>query len=214
MISVGDLIEGSTEDPQVFNMQWMEFEGLVKQLQMPFFYVPGNHDISNVPMQSEWHRRFGRSYYSFVFHDVLFLCLNTEDDQGKERDFYFSPEQRAWLKETLEKNKDVRWTCAFMHKPAWTYDPAKFEELGWAEVEQSLQGRKHTVFAGHKHTYKRFERNGMEYFMLATTGGGSKLRGKDVGEFDHVVWVTLKEEGPVLANLMLDGIDSKELGQK
>ncbi|MDA0834944.1 MAG: metallophosphoesterase [Planctomycetota bacterium] len=215
VISVGDLIEGGTEDPQVFNMEWTEFEGLVKNLEMPFFYVPGNHDISNVPMQSEWARRFGRSYYSFKFHDVLFICLNSEDEKNEEkRDYYFSQSQRDWLKETLAENSDVRWTCVFVHKPAWTYDPAKFDELGWTDVEESLQGRGYTVFSGHRHKYQLFERHGMEYYMLATTGGGSKLRGKDVGEFDHVVWVTIKDKGPVLANLMLDGIEPKDIGIK
>jgi hypothetical protein len=32
------------------------------------------------------------------------------------------------------------------------------------------------------------------------------LRGVRYGEFDHVVWVTMKKNGPVLANVMLDGI--------
>ena len=41
------------------------------------------------------------------------------------------------------------------------------------DVENALVGRKYTVFAGHEHTYCRFERNGMVYYDLATTGGGS-----------------------------------------
>src|SRR5262249_39565293 len=47
--------------------------------------------------------------------------------------------------------------------------------------------------------------------MLATTGGGSKLRGPEYGEFDHVVWVTMKKDGPVIANLLLDGILPEDL---
>lgn len=46
----------------------------------------------------------------------------------------------------------------------------------------------------------------MRYYSLATTGGGSKLRGTAYGEFDHVAWVTMKKTGPVVANLLLDGI--------
>ncbi len=42
--------------------------------------------------------------------------------------------------------------------------------------------------------------------MLGTTGGGSRLRGPQFGEFDHVVWVTMTDQGPIIANLMLDGI--------
>jgi len=46
----------------------------------------------------------------------------------------------------------------------------------------------------------------MNYYQLATTGGGSRLRGVRYGEFDHIVWVTMKKSGPVLANIMLDGV--------
>jgi hypothetical protein len=41
---------------------------------------------------------------------------------------------------------------------------------------------------------------------LATTGGVSKMRGLRYGEFDRIAWVTMKNEGPVIANILLDGI--------
>ena len=62
------------------------------------------------------------------------------------------------------------------------------------------------MFAGHWHTYTKYRRNDSRYFILATTGGGSSLRGPLFGSFDHVVWVTMTESGPRIANLMLDGI--------
>ena len=36
--------------------------------------------------------------------------------------------------------------------------------------------------------------------------GVSKLRGPEFGEFDHVVWVTMTVDGPLIANLLLEGI--------
>lgn len=44
------------------------------------------------------------------------------------------------------------------------------------------------------------------YYVLGTTGGGSRLRGNKFGEFDHIVWMTMTENGPIMANLRLDGI--------
>lgn len=44
-----------------------------------------------------------------------------------------------------------------------------------------------------------------------TRGGGSRLRGVRYGEFDHITWVTMKPDGPVLANLMLDGIYPEDM---
>lgn len=32
------------------------------------------------------------------------------------------------------------------------------------------------------------------------------MRGVPYGEFDHFVWITMKKEGPVLANVLLDGV--------
>ena len=37
------------------------------------------------------------------------------------------------------------------------------------------------------------------------------MRGIDYGEVDHFVWVTMKKDGPVIANLMLDGIYPEDL---
>ncbi len=200
VVSVGDLIEGYTEDLDQLNSEWDEFNGFIDQLEMPFFYVPGNHDYSNEVMAKLWEEKFGRSYYHFVYGDVLFLCLNSEDPPSTN----ISGEQRAYIKETLEAHPDVRWTFVFLHKPMWTID----QDTGWAEVQEMLGERPHTVFAGHYHNYMKhtFHEENYGYFVLATTGGGSRLRGPEYGEFDHVVWVTMTDDGPRIANLMLDGI--------
>ena len=216
VISVGDLIEGYSEDPGAWALEWSEFETKLSRFQMPFFFCPGNHDISNLPMSKEWQRKFGRAYYEFRYQDCLFVVLNTEDEPKKDREYFFKPEQRAWLKQTLENNKDVRWTFVFLHKPVWSItkhkDPAdNSTTLGWDEIEASLQGRKHTVFSGHNHVYAKSVRNGMDYYILATTGGASTLTGLKDGKFDHFCWVTMKDSEPVLANILLDGVEDKNI---
>ena len=48
--------------------------------------------------------------------------------------------------------------------------------------------------------------------MLAATGGSTRLEeGIENGRFDHFVWVTMKEDGPVISNLLLDGVLEKEI---
>lgn len=209
VISVGDLIGGYTENVERINKQWDEFDQIISRLEMPFFYVPGNHDITNQVMEDIWKQRLGPTYYHFVYKNVLFLALNGEEGFDAHRNSFYSPEQREYVRKTLDENPDVRWTIIFMHKPIWA-DSAKSERSGWSEIEEMLTDRKHTVFAGHHHSYKHYERNNTSYIQLATTGGGSGLAGPMYGQFDHIVWITLKDDGPVVANLMLEGIWDKE----
>lgn len=79
VINVGDLIEGNTEDRAQLSREWNEIEAAIAQLSVPFFYVPGNHDLTNEVQLEEWRRRLGAPYYSFTYKDVLFLVLDTED---------------------------------------------------------------------------------------------------------------------------------------
>lgn len=208
VMSVGDLIQGYTEDEAVIEAEWDEFMDILEPLEAPFFFVPGNHDMTNPVMAEHWERRFGRSYYHFVYRDVLFICLNTEDGEQTR----IGEEQAAYVRKVLEDNPDPRWTLVFMHKPLWVYedfDPER--DTGWKAIEPMLADRPHTVFAGHFHTYTKHTRNDHRYFVLATTGGGSRLRGPDHGQFDHVVWVTMTDDGPVIANLLLDGIVEEDI---
>jgi len=79
VIGVGDLIEGYSTDASTLDQEWTEIEGMIAKLKSRFFYVAGNHDISNNTMADLWLQRRGPSYYHFVYRDVLFLVLNTED---------------------------------------------------------------------------------------------------------------------------------------
>jgi serine/threonine-protein phosphatase CPPED1 len=205
VVCVGDLIQGYSKDTAVLASQWKELQGFTSKLQMPFFYVPGNHDMANPVEADVWKQRFGRSYYHFVYKDVLFLAVNTDDpNEGKEKG-QLSKDQIEYFQKVLKDNAGVRWTFVLVHKPIWTH--ANLDSNGWLDLEKALNGRKYTVFAGHVHRFQKFVRQGMNYYQLATTGGGSKLRGVHYGEFDQIAWVTVKTKtDPIIANLMLDGI--------
>lgn len=207
VISVGDLIEGYKEDTGKLNDEWREFQGYVNKLSMPFFYVPGNHDLATPVQGKLWQEKFGPTYYHFVYRNVLFLMINSSDPTGKVPQL--SPEQIAAVKKVLAENENVRWTIVALHHPLWNDKDS--DKNGWPEVEKALADRPYTVFAGHIHHYRKFVRNGQNYYQLATTGGGSRMRGVRYGEFDHIVWVTMKKDGPLLANVMLDGILPEDL---
>jgi hypothetical protein len=210
VVSVGDLIEGYTDDGAVLDREWDEFESFVGRLQAPFFYVVGNHDMSNAVMAEEWKSRFGPSFYHFTYKGVLFVALNSElfgmvhDRTASLPGPWTQAEQMAFVERVLAENRDVRWTFVLVHQPLWDYGPQAHPD--WAKVEALLADRPHTVFAGHFHRYTQQIRGGRQYITLATTGGGSRMRGTPWGEFDHVAHVTMTKDGPVIANLRLDGI--------
>lgn len=239
VMSVGDLIEGYVEDETVLKSQWTEVDQALNRLDMPFFFVPGNHDVNRDPSEKVWFERVGarRSYSHFIYKDVLFLLLSTEDppkkDAGQELEDKYervkagkvsSPEEaeaiivelEAWagqvsisdaqveyFRKVLAANPKVRWTFAFMHSPAWARaDPGNF-----AKIESLLADRPYTMFAGHTHTYNYTHRKGRDYITMAMTGGG--VLGSTVDHMDHVAWVTMSEKGPIISNLLLNGVLDK-----
>lgn len=198
VLSVGDLIAGYTTDTASIARQWKEVNGMISKLQMPFFYLPGNHDITNKIMEKEWEKRYGNRYYSFNYKNTLFIVLDSNDDD----DYNLTREQTDFMLKTLKDSEQARWTFILMHHPIWTYDThGRFEE-----IETALKDRKYTVIAGHEHHYHQAERNGRNYYILSTTGAGSALRGTYFGEFDHIAWMTMTDNGPIMVNLRLDGI--------
>lgn len=198
VMSVGDFIRGNSADRTGLEKEWAEVEAEIKPLKVPFFFIPGNHDINNDVMREVWKKRLGTASYSFVYKNVLFLALDSTGEKGDIIPEY----QIVNAQKALEKYPQARWTFVFLHHPLWLYETP----TGFAKIEKLLEGRKHTVIAGHFHRYLHEQRNNANYYILASTGGGSKLRGPRYGEFDHVTLVTMADDGPIMANLKLDGI--------
>lgn len=199
VISIGDLVEGNKEKTDELVAQWDEFDTIVEKLEMPFFYVTGNHDLTGEKAIQIYKQRRGRIYYHFLYKDVLFLCTSSEDVPGSGG---IGGEQIDYFADVLQKHKKTRWVCVLVHKPLWK----KEEVTGWKKFSSLLAGRDHTVFAGHSHRYSKAIRDGTNYYQLATTGGTSNLTGPQDGRFDHIMSVTMTDQGPRIANLSLDGI--------
>ena len=227
VMSIGDLIPfGGLQDEEKVRQQHRVLDERINRIVPPFFCTVGNHDISpsyiypngtdcsrSYEISSKiWKEFRGPAYYSFVRKNVLFVVLNTSDDcRLGVRYCGLSKEQYDWFKKTLDDNKDVRWTCIFMHLPeVW-------RQKDWLNFElENLVNRKYTVFAGDWHTYVYARRHGHDYYVLSVTGGctGTDLTaGRDhlsprdtYGEMDHIMWVTMTKEGPSIINLDLNGI--------
>ena len=232
ILSVGDLIDGYSEDLAKLTSDWDAFDARAEQASAPVFRVGGNHDLTNQVMRDVWAQRYSSRYYHFVYKSVLFLVLDTEDytnermreiylareatlearAQGVEgvedMEYYRIPERQTgeigaeqsdYFRAALADHPGVRWTMLFMHKPVWLDG----QDPDFVAIETALSDRPYTLFNGHRHTMSHAVRNGRDYIMLGTTGGGQS---RSTMAFDHITLVTVAEGGPSIAHLRLDGI--------
>jgi predicted phosphodiesterase len=237
IINVGDLIDGGTEDVTEIHQQWDSFDKRAERARAPVFYVGGNHDLSGSVLQGVWDERIGRRYYHFVYKNVLFLVLDTEDNTPERTQEIFDirksgievymtegPEAfadtaYAKLPEKSSGNLTVEQSAYFIEAITnnpdvlWTFlfmHKAPWEranETNFAVIEESLSDRPYTVFNGHIHAYEHIERLGRDYIRLATTGGEHF---PDLPmSIDHVTLVTVDNKGVDIANLKMSGILDK-----
>ena len=94
------------------------------------YYVAGNHDVGDKPDPTapashvsrevlDWyHRRFGRSWYSFDQGDCHFVVLNSQIMNGTLPD---AAEQEAWVEKDLAEHAKKR-LFIFLHMPPYLFD--------------------------------------------------------------------------------------------
>lgn len=237
VLSIGDLIEGGTEDSTKLKVLYDEFDARAAKAGVPFFHVGGNHDLTSPKTRKFWEKHYGGRYYHFVYENILFLVIDSEDynekrmteifharnraiallDSGKtalamKTEYFSMPErvtgevseaQSSYFEKVIAENANVRWTFVFMHKPVWQREGAG----NLARIEAALSKRDYTLFNGHFHKYAYTERNGKDYIMMGTTGGGQDKSSKNA--FDHIAWVTVDEDQPSIVNLRLGGMLDK-----
>ena len=237
ILSVGDLIDGGTEDRNQLTKEWNEFDTKVSVTKAPAFYVGGNHDLTNLTMRDVWTERYAARYYHFIYKNVLFLILDSEDfeDQRMQEIFkaraialeiqagdepekwteseYFSMPERRMGTVRAEQAAYFRNVIAANPQVRWTFlfmhKPVwrNEEATEFQSIEAALSDRPYTVINGHFHSYSLTERNGRDYIHLATTSGSQNAA--DDMAFDHVTLVTIAEGEPSIVNLRMDGILDK-----
>ena len=216
VMSVGDLVQGGGVPRDVLLDQWSRFRERTAKLEMPFFYVVGNHDIwtgftgMSPARQTSidiWKEQFGtNTYYNFTYKGCHFICLNSME----AHDYYPPREplpahQLAWAEREIRSHADARWTFIFLHKPL------DFTSDRWLKFERSINDVNYTIFCGDWHNYCTAVRHGKKVYMIGTTGGNwdSGVVHEDLryGTMDGVAWVTVtREKGPVVAHVAISGV--------
>lgn len=188
-LTVGDHVQGYTEDSLTIVSQWQEYWEHAGRLMAPLFILPGNHDVTTPILFRWWEREVGRPYYSFNYMGCHFVALNTEQERFTGR-WGFGDEQVDWVLDDLARNRTARHTFVLMHKPAWS--ERGNSQRDWERIERALGDRPYMVFAGHTHCLQFDVRNGRRYLVVGPTGAGlepSEVR--EIGRFHHYTWATV-----------------------
>jgi len=112
---IGDLVYGYDEDKEIVEEEWKKFEEALRLLKVPYYLVPGNHEIFGEEYAVELYKKYaGPTYWAQVIGNKLFIALNTEE-LGYEASL--SPAEIEFLKATLEKYRDVKKKFILMHRP-------------------------------------------------------------------------------------------------
>jgi hypothetical protein len=237
ILSIGDLIDGGTEDKDQLKLEWDDFDRRAEAARAPIFRVGGNHDLTNVKMREVWQKRYGPRYYHFIYKDVLFLILDSEDfeDDRMQEIYlerakaikvldgpdpeeaysmpYFQMIERQTGEMRAEQNNYFEDVLKKNPQVKWTFlfmhKPLwKHEDgKGMQTLEAALEGRNYTVFNGHLHSFEYTKRLGMDYIMLGTTGGSQ--RAGNPNAFDHLTLITMDNLGPTISHLKMEGILDK-----
>lgn len=237
IINVGDLIEGGHKDLGELNSQWDSFDRRAAEARAPVFYVGGNHDLTNDEMWEVWDQRYGKRYYHFVYKNVLFLVLNTEDNSLErmreifdarekaiervkidgwgvfpETEYANMPEQKAGnigKEQSAYFQEVIKANSDVLHTFLFMHKAAwkKEGEKNFTAIESALSDRPYTLFNGHVHAYEYEKRHGRDYIRLATTGGVQLP--ENGRSMDHVTLVTVDKSGVDIANVLMAGILDK-----
>lgn len=233
VLSVGDLIDGGTDDTLQLKKEWDSFDIRTSKLNMPFFYLGGNHDLTNPVMREFWKNRFGPRYYHFAYENVLFLMMDSEDYEEKrmmeiyharakalqiiageiegvyeESEYYNMPERQTG---GVSNDQFNYFKTVLENYPnvKWTFvlmhKPLwmREDDEGLGKLEVLLKERPYSVINGHFHSFSHRKRNSRDYTILGTSGGAQNA--KDSMSFDHVTLVRMAKE-PVITHLKMDGI--------
>lgn len=193
VVNTGDLI------PHPGNRsQWANFHELSTIITVPYYLVPGNHDIDDHKSLQVWKEEVDlpgeETFYSFQRGRDLFVVLNSCDPENEKR---IAGKQLAWLQKTLDpKRYDHQFI--FLHHPLYLWESAthygdsidKYPQERDALHRLFVEKKVTAVFAGHEHTYRRMEKDGIAYVI--TGGAGAPLYEKrSKRAFNNFVLVTV-----------------------
>ncbi len=166
LLHTGDVVESSKYEYEWTAMLDENFEYLSR---IPMMAISGNHETTYKSGFNETYKHFHNKipsqqstsigyFYSFVYGDVKFIMLNTNDLTERQ----LKAEQYNWLVNEL-KNNTCKWTVVAMHNPIYSVGKYGADSSNNA-IALALQQQLRGIFAqygvdivlqGHDHAISR-----------------------------------------------------------
>lgn len=124
-----------------------EARQLLKKLKMPYYIVPGNHDIRwSEPQATNFKKVFGADKFRFTHKGYLFIGFTTAP-LTKSTNGIIQKEDIDWIQTVLEKSGTSMPFFAVTHYPLQTGDVDNWKELTDIFKKYNVQA----VLGGHYH---------------------------------------------------------------
>ncbi|MFX1392162.1 MAG: metallophosphoesterase [Promethearchaeota archaeon] len=180
VINSGDLVD-QADDLE----SWHNFFSVMKKQAKdhPYMVAIGNHEIKENDEGLDFRDFFPYNYahppdyyYSFDYSNAHFVMLDNYDVPDSDGN-YISDEQKKWLSEELDYNRD-KWLFVVFHVPP--YSTARYnmnEQLISQLCPLFYEYEVDVVLNGHEHNYESFWVNKTEdwggTFYFVSGGGGA-----------------------------------------
>ena len=226
VMTVGDLIDGYNATDEWME-QMREYKGAMDELLCPWFPVAGNHDVywrgPNRPEgehEQNYEMNFGPLWYAFEHKNCVFIALYSDegDPATGEKSIHepksqvMSERQLEWLAGTLDGAGDADHVFIFLHHPRWRRGGYGDDWMDRVHPMLVDAGNVSGVFAGHIHQMKYSNLDGIEYFTLATVGGGQNFHVPRAGNLHHFNVVTVRTDQIASATIPVgEVIDPRDL---
>jgi len=200
VFTVGDMIEGYTEDTILVKQEWEGYKSIISPLSMPIYFTPGNHDIWSDTAIIFYQRYIGKPYYSFNYQGIHFTIL---DNSRYDSIGGMPKEQFDWLVNDLKKSRKAKYSIVFFHKPFWYETIAKSRTDLWHSL--FINYGVDAVFSGHNHFYYTEKYEGILYTAVGSSGGSYNEPGP-TGLGYHFTWVTVDNQGISVAPIKMGSV--------
>lgn len=180
LVHLGDMVPAGNEE------EYQDFLDTMKSLPVPFYTVPGNHDVKNGGMEF-YRNNLAPEYYQFSYHGYNFVFLNSSA-------MTLNDEQMSWLSAVLNSSGPA---FVFLHVPP---DDPLGKDHGFLDAKQARLFKNlmirsgspvQAVFSGHVHMFSQQMNQGVP-FVVSGGGGAPLYAAPDEGGYHHFTLVTVQ----------------------